>query len=63
MREPGSAMDFRIAAGAAVASTGGGDVFADLGSRVDNGIESRRFVLADCGPWHASALRQLCSMA
>ena len=48
MREPGSAMDFRIAAGAAVASTGGGDVFADLGSRVDIGIESRRFVLADC---------------
>ncbi|MCB1458258.1 MAG: SpoIIE family protein phosphatase [Nitratireductor sp.] len=48
MLEPGTVMDFRIAAGAAVASTGGGDVFASLGCSAEGGSERHRFAIADC---------------
>lgn len=48
MREPGTIMNFRVMADAAVASTGGGDVFADLGMSGPGTQPRHRFALADC---------------
>ncbi len=48
MRKQGVVSGFRIAAGAAVASTGGGDIFVDLGSEEIGGNNCHRFALADC---------------
>ncbi len=48
MRDTTSVCGFRIKAGAAVASTGGGDLFMDFGGVADEEYAYRRLVLADC---------------